>query len=517
MLLLSGSVACTNDEQNDISCALGGEGCPDQTKIDSAMLEASRPCFTAAVLEYARQDLPDIKETSKVNLANFRLAAKMASEHGSQIVVFPEDGIFYAKTAQLGPFLREIPDPDKLDPTNNNPCIHDYKSQTNWILKELSCMAKDFNIYIVANFGTRENCDPGKPIGEEICPEEGFLKMNTNVVLDNEGNFIKRYRKWNLYIEPFVKPPTMELAYFDSPYGRFGLFTCFDMIFKSPAIDLVEKYQVDTMIFPTFWFDELPILSAVQYQDGWSLRNKVNLLASNILYPSLGSGGSGIYTGQDTFYTGPNTTRNSLIIADIPKYPKQQVKCPQKIHKVEVGLDERNVEYKHSNYKLLDTDILVILDKEEGNERVCSDDFCCQIDYKLNGPLTEESRRRLILIVRNSLRAGSFNWFEQVCFLATTEQPVEDKIEVSTIQFNTEGLVAFDKLSLNGGFQTDYVYPIAAYRASQIVSRNLRDFSCNKSEDNSSSCQFSYKGKLEDGKLSSFGMYGRVYEKDKLN
>jgi hypothetical protein len=41
---------------------------------------------------------------------------------------------------------------------------------------------------------------------------------------------------------------------------KLGIFTCFDILFKSPAQDLAEE-GVDGVIFPTMWFSELPFLT----------------------------------------------------------------------------------------------------------------------------------------------------------------------------------------------------------------------------------------------------------------
>lgn len=54
---------------------------------------------------------------------------------------------------------------------------------------------------------------------------------------------VARYHKHNLYFEQaFDYPPKPEIITFDTPFaGRFGLITCFDILFQEPAITLVEK------------------------------------------------------------------------------------------------------------------------------------------------------------------------------------------------------------------------------------------------------------------------------------
>jgi biotinidase len=72
---------------------------------------------------------------------------------------------------------------------------------------------------------------------------------------------LRRYEKLNLYFEDqFDKPDPVQLSIFETEFGTFGLFTCFDIIFYNPAIPLVER-DVRNFIFPTAWVDELPFLT----------------------------------------------------------------------------------------------------------------------------------------------------------------------------------------------------------------------------------------------------------------
>ena len=52
-----------------------------------------------------------------------------------------------------------------------------------------------------------------------------------------------RYHKHNLYFEEaFDAPPQPEIVTFDTPFaGRFGLLTCFDILFHDPTVALVER------------------------------------------------------------------------------------------------------------------------------------------------------------------------------------------------------------------------------------------------------------------------------------
>ena len=52
------------------------------------------------------------------------------------------------------------------------------------------------------------------------------------------------------------------MTVFQTDFGvKFGIFTCFDIIFEQPAVTLVKNMGVTDIVFPTAWFSELPFLS----------------------------------------------------------------------------------------------------------------------------------------------------------------------------------------------------------------------------------------------------------------
>ena len=69
---------------------------------------------------------------------------------------------------------------------------------------------------------------------------------------------------------------------------RFGLFICFDMMWSQPAVDLVMKYNVTNLAFPTAWIDALPTLSATGFHPSFARRFGINVLAANMHYPRGG-------------------------------------------------------------------------------------------------------------------------------------------------------------------------------------------------------------------------------------
>ena len=99
-------------------------------------------------------------------------------------------------------------------------------------------MAMEHNMYVVANIGNKIPCFPQV---DPNCPEDGRYQYNTNVVFDPEGDLVSRYHKQTLYYEDWYDTPLeVEYSTFETPFGKFGSFVCFDVLFEEPAIGLVE-------------------------------------------------------------------------------------------------------------------------------------------------------------------------------------------------------------------------------------------------------------------------------------
>ncbi len=95
------------------------------------------------------------------------------------------------------------------------------------------------------------------------CPSDNLYAFNTAVLFDREGHLLAKYHKIHLFGEMSKNlPPTEELVVVDTEIGRLGLQVCFDMIFKTPGHKLASEHLIDTLVFPTWWFDESPFLSS---------------------------------------------------------------------------------------------------------------------------------------------------------------------------------------------------------------------------------------------------------------
>lgn len=184
-------------------------------------------------------------------------------------------------------------------------------------MKAISCAAKRYATYIVINVNEKEKCT-----GEK-CARDGHMLYNTNVVFDRTGAVVARYRKWNLFGETgFNRTNKPELSTFTTDFGvTFGQLICFDILYKTPTLSLLREKKVTDIVFSSYWFSELPFLMANEIQSAWSYVNNVNFLGSGLNSPNSGSGGSGIYAGQDGAFARVWSEKrtNALVVAKIPK------------------------------------------------------------------------------------------------------------------------------------------------------------------------------------------------------
>ncbi|CAM4534273.1 unnamed protein product, partial [Lepidochelys olivacea] len=175
----------------------------------------------------------------------------------ARIIVTPEDGIYgWVFTREtIYPYLEDIPDPQ----VNWIPCTEPERER-------LSCMASSSAIYVVANIGDKKPCNSSDP-----------------------KKLVARYHKHNLFVTEtqFDYPKEPEFVTFNTSFGKFGIFTCTDILFHDPAVVLVSKLQVDTVLFPTAWMNTLPLLSACQFHSAWAMGMGVNFLSANTHNSSL--------------------------------------------------------------------------------------------------------------------------------------------------------------------------------------------------------------------------------------
>lgn len=251
--------------------------------------------------------------------------------------------------------------------------------------------------------------------------QEKLIYYNTNVVFDREGVVISRYRKFHLFNEPGTSiTPLPELTYFETDFNvTFGHFICFDILFKSPAMDLWATKNIFDFAYPSMWFSELPFMSAVQTQNMWATgEHAVNLLAAGANRPHVGSTGSGIYSKNGpltSIFTGVETRK--ILVAEVPK--KQfwdDVDIQERFFKKSSAEQEgkflrerlQDVKFLRDDLSAYTTELLTFPQGvSKVSKTLCFKDFCCDFDMRVRNDgdqTTNEQAYRQRIVVFDGVR-----------------------------------------------------------------------------------------------------------------
>ncbi|XP_064303337.1 pantetheine hydrolase VNN2-like [Phalacrocorax carbo] len=463
--------------------------------------------FIAAVYEHA-VILPDdtdepVSPDDALALMNQNMdvlerAIKEAAQQGAHIIVTPEDGIYGWRFTRetIYPYLEDIPDPA----VNWIPCTDPTRFAPAPVQERLSCMARNNSIYVVANIGDKKPCNSSDP----GCPSDGRYQYNTDVVFDPEGKLVARYHKYHLFRgeTQFNYPKEPEAVTFETPFGKFGIFTCFDILFREPAVVLVSELQVDTVLFPTAWMNVLPFLTAVEFHSAWAMGMGVNLLSANTHNISLSMTGSGLFTpeGPAVYHYNSETEEGCLLLAELSAHPRLSPTYPPTVNWSSFATSIKKFAGGKDTFSgAVRRDIFTFseLRSQAGNYTVCQGDLCCHLIYRMASKSKDEV---YVLGAFDGLHGSLIKYHWQICTLLkckstdpnTCGQPVE------TAQ------TKFEMFSLSGTFGTNYVFPEVLYSGVQLAPGEFEV--------------------LRDGRLKSkhgtskplvtATLFGRLYEKD---
>lgn len=306
------------------------------------------------------------------------------------IIIFPESCLNEFDTAL------EIPDPK----SNVIPCDSaDYPDGN--LLKTLSCAAKANQRYLVINLTEKSKCPDEQMIINKdprdcAARPDKMSYYNVNVALDRKGAVISRYRKFNLFGERVDKPHAPEAVAFETDFGvTFGHFICFDLMFQKPALELVRVMNITDIIFPSMWFSEIPFLSAVQVQQNWAFKNRVNLLAAGASNPKVGSTGTGIYAAQygSLASTMAGTAETKLYTAIVPKRTTAITNFEHTAVK-HTPEEMKDLFLKRDQLDRYTTDPLVIPSAaglQRVTKNICNDGLCCDFDVSYDYTINTEN------------------------------------------------------------------------------------------------------------------------------
>ncbi|XP_075410644.1 pantetheine hydrolase VNN2 [Tenrec ecaudatus] len=464
--------------------------------------------FIAAVYEHAvilpNKTQTPVSQEDALALMNKNIdileeAIKQAAAQGAQIIVTPEDALygweFGWKT--VFPFLEDVPAPE----VDWIPCRDPHRFGHTPVQTRLSCLAKNNVIYVVANIGDKKKCDSQ----DSTCPSTGYFQYNTNVVYNAEGKLVARYHKYHLYNEfQFNATKKPEMVTFDTTFGKFGIFTCFDILFHEPAVRLVEESHVDTILFPTAWMNSLPFLTAIEFHSAWAMGMRVNLLAANLHHPSKRMTGSGIYgpKGPLMYHYDMETASGKLLFSKVDSQPRRSPDYPTA---VDWDAYARSIKpfptQKHAFGGNVRSDQFNFTELYEsaGNLTVCQKELCCHLSYKMLG---KEESEVYVLGAFMGLHGKREKEYWQVCTLlkckSTNLTSCGEVVETASTRFGM--------FSLSGTFQTEHVYPEVLLSKIQLSPGKFEVLKDGRLVDKNG----------PSGPILTVTLFGRWYERDRL-
>ncbi|KAL3842247.1 hypothetical protein ACJMK2_020283 [Sinanodonta woodiana] len=335
-----------------------------------SQINPALPCNRSVALALMRRNLDVYERQAKY-------AASLVD-----IMVFPEYGItgFDQTRDSMIPYLENVPDPS----FRWNPCLEQNRFPECDVQIALSCMARKYKIYIVANMGDIKYCDPSN---DQTCPTDGRFQFNTNVIYDKNGTFVARYHKRNLWDESplFDGAPEPELTAFDTPYGKFGTVVCADMLFQSPTQDLIRQKKVKNLFVTAAWNVYFPYVIPTQMFAGLSKLSEINLIVSNARSKENKIASSGIFSANRVAnMSGPDfdSPDGVFLSADLPFEPIVSSK------KTNITIDKRTDEIVGNESSFEKSDHMgfkysyKLLNKLADEISICKGRACCRLAYE---------------------------------------------------------------------------------------------------------------------------------------
>ena len=170
------------------------------------------------------------------------------------------------------------------------------------------------------------------------------------------------------------------------------------------------------MVFPTAWFDVLPLLTAIGFHSSWARGTGVNFLASNSHVPSLQNAGSGIYSynGAKAFYRS-FSENGFLLIATLPVSRQKRVNVGEMLN---VLTSNTETIVSDDFYSFLHNDLFLFkeLVKVKDTLNICYNNSatCCSLTYEMASKRSDEM---YALGVYDGIHASSNPRYFRTCTL----------------------------------------------------------------------------------------------------
>lgn len=264
---------------------------------------------------YMGQGTESVTQLVRTNLDMYERHVYLAAVNGAQVIAFPEFGLVPVEDGnrtKIGELAEVIPNAE----AKYIPCV-DTSFSDRPILSRSSCMAKSNHIVVMVNMVDWLDCD--KTV-DSNCPDDGHYQITTDVMFDESGMLVAKYHKsheWPglipLYDEA-AKP--LKVTYRSSFGVEFGLFICFDIMFKNPAVELV-----DAGVTHFLYAVKQGLIGEHTLISGWSEKYGTTILSANLAAAVHDCSGV-IVNGQtlpfEKYMLGEEYPEENVIVSVIP-------------------------------------------------------------------------------------------------------------------------------------------------------------------------------------------------------
>lgn len=416
---------------------------------------------------------------------------------GAKIIVYPENGLVgvFLDRFTVNAYLEQIPDPKDVqwNPSENPNAYNGTDMQ-----RELSRIAKENKIYIVANMGTKKPCSPNE---HHKCSILGQHQYNTNVVYSDDGTLIAVYHKYSLFsdADPFDFVQSHEYTIFNTPFGKFATVIGIELLSGQPTFILLEEYKIRNLVLTSTWVEITPLFRSIMVYSGFARANSVNLLVAGLHSVEKRLYGSGLFTPQGaraySYETGKDLSK--LLIADMDAISEDTPLS----HSMILPQINPNIvsKGKHAHGSVFGMQFhFLTLSKSRSLVGLCSGDFCCSLKYEM-----QELTETYALGVGNGFISIANNrFYAQVCSLSKCSRGGNCVIQIN------EAKTIFKNFILSGhNYKTRQIAP-------QVVVMNKSSYALADQE-----WKYDYKARISVDKpmskpLHSAVLLGRVYDKD---
>ena len=181
---------------------------------------------------------------------------------------------------------------------------------------------------------------------------------------------------------------------FNTSFGvTFGTLICFEILHKNPGNCLINESSIRNIVFTTAWGNNFPFYLSIAFQQSWSMKHRVNLLAANQQCVDDERGyycsGSGIYSAgypKEYYISGVERSlplaTGKFIIAELPKNPSSS----QSAGYTNIIIDKMRIRTRSSKYlkyeRLMSKEGRVSINTSSNNTTE-PQSIMCNLDYSM--------------------------------------------------------------------------------------------------------------------------------------